>query len=77
MNENGNEKCSLLLFVARFGLWCVFPFCRSLLFAALRCSFLSFEIVNSISKDQNRQMLLVALLSPLSVHTSFSYTVIN
>ena len=40
MNENGNKKCSLLLFVARFGFWCVFPFavyCLSLLFVALSC----------------------------------------
>ena len=38
MYENGNEKCSLLLFVARFGFWCVFPFavcCLLLLFIAL------------------------------------------
>ena len=26
MNENGNETCSLLLFVVRFSFWCVFPF---------------------------------------------------
>ena len=38
MNENENEKYSLLLFVARFGFWGVFPFavhcfcCFSLLF---------------------------------------------
>ena len=39
-NENGNEKCSLLLFVARFGFWGVFPFgvrCFLLLFVARSC----------------------------------------
>ena len=54
MNENGNEKYSLLLFVARFGLWGVFPFafrCILLLFVARSCFCL---------KNQNRQMPLVA-----------------
>ena len=49
MNENGNEKCSLLLFVARFGFWCVFPFavrCLLLLFVALSC----FEIESTLSQ---------------------------
>ena len=57
MNENGNEKCSLLLFVARFGFWCVFPFavgCLLLLFVALSC-FCQFYL-----KNQNRQMTFVA-----------------
>ena len=56
MNENGNEKCSLLLFVARFGFWWVFPF-------AARCSsllFLVFEIESIPSQNQNRQMPFVA-----------------
>ena len=26
MNENGNEKCSLLFVVAHFGFWSMFPF---------------------------------------------------
>ena len=39
MNENGNEKCSLLLFVAHFGFWDVLPL-PSVVFSALRCSFL-------------------------------------
>ena len=40
MNKNGNEKCSLLLFVARFGFWGVFPFafrCFLLLSVARSC----------------------------------------
>ena len=39
MND-GNEKCSLLLFVARFGFWYVFSFgvrCLLLFFVALSC----------------------------------------
>ena len=40
MNENRNEKCSLLLFVASFDFLVRVSICRSLLFAALRCSFL-------------------------------------
>ena len=55
MNENGNEKCSLLLFVARFGVWCVFPFavrCLLLFFIALSCLF--------YLKNQNVQMPFVA-----------------
>ena len=58
MNENGNEKCFLLLFVARFGFWCVFPFavrCLLLLFVALSC----FEIESILSQNQNRQMPFV------------------
>ena len=58
MNENGNEKCSLLLSVARFGFWCVFPFavrCLLLLFVAL-----SFFETESNLKSQNRQMPFVA-----------------
>ena len=49
MNENGNEKCSLLLFVTRFGFGGVFPFavrCFLLLFVA----HLVFEIESVLSK---------------------------
>ena len=55
MNENGNEQCSLLLFVARCGFWCVFPF-------ALRCFLLLFVVPSRFFylKNQNRQMPLVA-----------------
>ena len=48
-------KCEWkMLFVARFGFWCVFPFavrCLLLLFVALSCFYL---------KNQNRQMPFVA-----------------
>ena len=63
MNENGNEKCSLLLFVVRFGFWCVFRFavrCLLLLFIALSC----FEIGNnSISKTKTGKSLLLLVMA--------------
>ena len=67
MNENGNEKCSLLPFVARFGFWCVFPFavhCLLLLFVALSCQF--------YLKNQNRQMPFVARYAFLLLVLVFS-----
>ena len=56
MNEHGNEKCSLLLFVAHY---CSFWFlgrvsiCHSLLFAVLRCSFLFLRIISQKAKQAN------------------------
>ena len=66
MNENGNEKRSSLLFVARcrwFWFWGVFPFavrCFLLLFVLV----LVFEIGSVLSQKQNRQM-------PLAAHFGF------
>ena len=63
MNENGNEKCSLLLFVARFGFWCVFPFavrCLLLLFVALSCFW---DRINSISKTKTGKCLLLLVMA--------------
>ena len=62
MNENGNEKCSLLLFVAHFGFWFVFPFavrCLLLLFVALSCFF----EINSISKTKTGKCLLLLVMA--------------
>ena len=63
MNENGNEKCSLLLFVTRFGFWCVFPFpvrCLLLLFVALSCFW---DRMNSISKTKTDKCLLLLVMA--------------
>ena len=63
MNENENEKCSLLLFVTRcYSFWflgCV-SICHSLPFAALRRS--SCFLNQFYLKNQNRQMPLVSFL---------------
>ena len=44
MNENWNEKCCLLVFVARFGFLVSVLICYLLPSAALRCSFLFYRI---------------------------------
>ena len=56
MNENGNEKCSLLLVL-------VFGACLHLLFIAFCCFLLLvlvFETESVLSQKRNRQMPLVA-----------------
>ena len=50
LNENGMKNALLLLFIAHFGFWCVFPFavhCRSLPFVTFSCFK---DRINSISK---------------------------
>ena len=50
MNENGNGKCSLLLFVARFGFWGVFPFAVRCLLLPCLLLILVFQIESVLSQ---------------------------
>ena len=69
-NDNGNEKCSLLLLVARFRFLGYVSICRSLLFTAFRCSFLLLSLNQFYLKNQNRQMPSIARFGFLSMFPS-------
>ena len=61
MNGTGNEKCSLLPVVARFGFGGVFPFAVRCFLLCSSLLVLVFEIESVLSQNQNRQMPLAAL----------------
>ena len=80
MNENGNEKCSLLLFVARFGFWCEFPRGCNAIYVPygdvlpIRVYFLAFEsktgcLFSSLSPKQGAKFVL-SLLARVRTHST-------
>ena len=60
MNENGNEKMLFVTFCCSVSFLVRVSICRSMPFAALRCSFLFLRKNQFYLKNQNRQMPFVA-----------------